>query len=52
MCDLAEETIKQGTLGLSTGLLYAPANFADKEEVIEFDKIRPAVRRRLYHAHT
>ena len=39
MRDLVEETMKQGALGLSTGLLYVPANFAETEEVIELAKI-------------
>lgn len=34
-----EETMKQGALGLSTGLLYVPANFAQTEEIIELAKI-------------
>ena len=29
MRDLVEETMQQGALGLSTGLLYVPANFAE-----------------------
>jgi N-acyl-D-amino-acid deacylase len=39
MRDMVEETMKQGALGLSTGLLYVPANFAETEEVIELAKI-------------
>ena len=39
MRDLVEETMQQGALGLSTGLLYVPANFAETEEVIELAKI-------------
>ena len=39
MRDLVEETMKQGALGLSTGLLYVPANFAETEEVIELAKV-------------
>ena len=39
MRDLVEETMKQGALGLSTGLLYVPANYAETEEVIELAKI-------------
>lgn len=34
-----EETMKQGALGLSTGLLYVPANYAKTEEVIELAKV-------------
>lgn len=39
MRDLVEESMKQGALGLSTGLLYVPANYAETEEVIELAKI-------------
>ncbi len=39
MRDLVEETMKQGALGLSTGLLYVPANYAETEEVIELAKV-------------
>ncbi len=36
---LVEESMKQGALGLSTGLLYVPANYAETEEVIELAKV-------------
>ena len=39
MRDLVEETMKQGALGFSTGLLYVPANYAETEEVIELAKV-------------
>lgn len=39
MRDLVEETMQQGALGLSTGLLYVPAYYAETEEVIELAKI-------------
>ncbi len=42
MRDLVEETMQQGALGLSTGLLYVPANFAETEEVIELAKVASA----------
>ncbi len=42
MRDLVEESMKQGALGLSTGLLYVPANFAETEEVIELAKVASA----------
>jgi N-acyl-D-aspartate/D-glutamate deacylase len=42
MRDLVEETMKQGALGLSTGLLYVPANYAETEEVIELAKVAAA----------
>ena len=40
--DYVEESMKQGALGLSTGLLYVPANFAETEEVIELAKVASA----------
>ena len=39
MKSLVEESMKQGALGLSTGLLYVPANYAKTEEVIELAKV-------------
>ncbi|MCG8466696.1 MAG: D-aminoacylase [Gemmatimonadetes bacterium] len=34
-----EETMQDGALGFSTGLLYVPANYAETEEVIELAKV-------------
>jgi len=34
-----EESMKQGAIGFTTGLLYVPANFAKTEEVIELAKV-------------
>ena len=42
MRDYVEESMKQGALGLSTGLLYVPANFAETEEIIELAKVAAA----------
>lgn len=39
---LVDESMRQGALGLSTGLLYVPANFAETEEVIELAKVAAA----------
>ena len=36
---LVEASMKQGALGLSTGLVYVPANYAKTDEVIELAKI-------------
>ena len=36
---LVEETMRSGALGLSTGLLYVPANYAKTEEIIELAKV-------------
>jgi len=34
-----ERTMEDGALGLSTGLLYVPANYAETEELIELAKV-------------
>ena len=39
MRELVAESMRQGALGLSTGLLYVPANYAETEEVIELAKV-------------
>ena len=39
---LVASSMEQGALGLSTGLLYVPANFAETEEVIELAKVASA----------
>ena len=39
MRDLVRETMEDGALGLATGLLYVPANYAETEEVIELAKV-------------
>lgn len=36
---LVDQTMREGALGLSTGLLYVPANFAETEEIIELAKV-------------
>lgn len=36
---LVETSMQQGALGLSTGLLYVPANYAKLDEVIELAKV-------------
>jgi N-acyl-D-aspartate/D-glutamate deacylase len=36
---LVDATMKQGALGLSTGLVYVPANYAKTEEVIALAKV-------------
>jgi len=47
---LVDESMRQGALGLSTGLLYVPANFAKTEEVIELAKVASA-RGGIYVSH-
>jgi N-acyl-D-amino-acid deacylase len=39
MRSLVNESMKQGALGLSTGLLYVPAFYAKTEEIIELAKV-------------
>ncbi len=39
---LVEQTMQDGALGLSTGLLYVPANYAETKEVIELAKVAAA----------
>ena len=39
MRELVAEEMRAGALGLSTGLFYAPGNFADTAEVIELAKV-------------
>jgi N-acyl-D-aspartate/D-glutamate deacylase len=39
---LVERSMRDGALGLSTGLLYVPANFAETEEVIELARVAAA----------
>lgn len=36
---LVEQCMQQGALGLSTGLLYVPANYAETAEIIELAKV-------------
>ena len=36
---LVDQSMRQGALGLSTGLLYVPANYAETEEIIELAKV-------------
>ena len=39
MRNLTDQCMRDGALGLSTGLLYVPANYAKTEEVIELAKV-------------
>jgi N-acyl-D-aspartate/D-glutamate deacylase len=39
MKQLVDESMRAGALGLSTGLVYVPANYAKTEEVIELAKV-------------
>ena len=39
MRDLVEESMRQGAMGFSSGLLYVPGNYAESEELIELAKV-------------
>ncbi len=39
MCALLEESLKQGSLGLSLGLIYPPASYANTEELIALGNV-------------
>jgi N-acyl-D-aspartate/D-glutamate deacylase len=39
MRTLVDQSMQEGALGLSTGLLYVPANFSETEEIIELAKV-------------
>jgi len=39
MLELLEEELKNGSYGVSFGLIYQPGNFMDKEEIIEILKV-------------
>jgi N-acyl-D-aspartate/D-glutamate deacylase len=47
---LVEQSMLDGALGLSTGLLYVPGNYAETEEVIELAKVA-ARHGGLYYTH-
>ena len=39
MVALVDSTMRQGALGLATGLQYVPANYAETEEIVELAKV-------------
>jgi N-acyl-D-aspartate/D-glutamate deacylase len=39
MRDLVEQSMQQGALGFSTGLLYVPGNYAETGEIVELAKV-------------
>ena len=39
MCDLAREAFRQGAVGISFGLLYAPGCFTPKEEIVSLGRV-------------
>ncbi|HXV60076.1 MAG TPA: D-aminoacylase, partial [Vicinamibacteria bacterium] len=50
MKTLVDEAMRDGALGLATGLLYVPANYAEPEEVIELAKVA-ARHKGIYVSH-
>jgi N-acyl-D-aspartate/D-glutamate deacylase len=50
MKGLVDQSMRAGALGLSTGLVYVPANFARTEEVIELAKVA-ALHGGIYLSH-
>ncbi len=43
--------MEEGALGLSTGLFYLPANYADTEEVIELNRVAASYAGAIYDTH-
>ena len=39
MCSTVEEGMRDGAFGLSTGLIYSPACFSDKEELVALNQV-------------
>lgn len=50
MCALAEEAFRAGAIGLSTGLIYVPATYADTDELVALARVA-ARWRRPYATH-
>jgi len=50
MRGLIDQAMQQGAIGLSTGLLYVPANYAKTEEVIQLAKVASSYGG-LYYTH-
>ncbi len=50
MCELAEEGFRAGAVGLSSGLIYVPATYADTDEIVTLARIG-ARWRRPYATH-
>jgi N-acyl-D-amino-acid deacylase len=42
MQDLADQAMREGALGIGSSLIYAPANFADTDEIIALVKVAAA----------
>lgn len=50
MKEYVERSMREGALGLSTGLLYVPAHYADTEEIIALARVA-AAHGGLYYTH-
>lgn len=51
MKQLVDSAMKQGALGLSTGLFYVPGKYSKTEEVIELAKVAAAYDGAIYDTH-
>jgi N-acyl-D-amino-acid deacylase len=50
MAKLLDQALEEGGAGLSTGLVYQPGMFAEREEIVELAKVA-AKRNRIYTSH-
>ncbi|WP_461534026.1 N-acyl-D-amino-acid deacylase family protein [Sinomicrobium sp.] len=48
---LVDQGMKEGAIGFSTGLLYAPQRYAETEEVIEMAKVAAKYKGSMYDTH-
>jgi N-acyl-D-aspartate/D-glutamate deacylase len=51
MLDLLEEGLREGALGMSSGLCYIPSVYSDTDELVEFGKVL-AAHNAVYATHT
>jgi N-acyl-D-aspartate/D-glutamate deacylase len=51
MRQLVDQAMRDGAVGLSTGLIDLPGTFAKTEEIIDLAKIAAAARRNLRQPH-
>ncbi|MEM4481774.1 MAG: D-aminoacylase [Desulfurococcaceae archaeon] len=50
MKELLRESIEQGSWGLSTGLIYVPGSYSNKEEIMELAKVLKEFHKRLIYS--
>ena len=51
MQELVEREMRDGALGIGTALEYAPAYYADTEELIALCKVAAKYQRQVHHPH-